>query len=137
MWGMGPSMRQLLALRLSLYLVALGLGFFLGVMVAKAEEHDHAQLGSAGEFYAKWNMPNSGRPRTNSCCSMHDCYATAIKNVGGTWFGRHRETGKWVVIPDSKLEELQPDERESPDGQSHMCASATGNVYCAVRGAGI
>lgn len=104
---------------------------------ALAEEHDHGALGAAGEFYAKWQMPNSGNPRHQSCCNKLDCYATAIKNVGGTWFGRVRETGNWVVIPDSKLEELQPDERESPDGQSHMCASPTGNVYCAVRGTGI
>lgn len=110
----------------------------INVLAVRGEEpHDHSKMGAAGEFYAKWNMPANGQPRNNSCCNLHDCYATAIKNIGGTWFGRHRETGRWVVIPDSKLEELQPDERVSPDGQSHMCASTTGNVYCAVRGDGI
>ena len=109
----------------------------LAPAVAPAEEHDHGSLGAAGEFYATWRMPNGGQPRSFSCCNRGDCYATTIKEINGVWVGRHRETGKWAVIPDSKLEENSPDERESPDGQSHMCAGKTGNVYCAVRGDGM
>lgn len=111
----------------------------LCVLPARAEEpHDHAALGSAGELYARWKMPNGGRERTQSCCNLNDCYATAIKNVAGVWFARKRETGQWIPIPDSKLEELQIDEVVSPDGQSHLCSPPhNNNVYCAMRGDGI
>jgi hypothetical protein len=109
----------------------------LAPAVAPAEEHDHGKLGAAGEFYAKWQMPNGGNPRISSCCNKNDCYATTIKQVAGVWVGRQREPGRWIVIPDGKLEENLPDERKTPDGQSHMCANPNGVLYCAVRGDGM
>ncbi len=89
------------------------------------------------QFYQNWLMPNvrdANGNRTNSCCSNHDCYPTEFKLVGGTWFAMHRESGKWIVVPDTKLEHNAPDPRESPDGRGHLCASSLGNVYCAVLG---
>lgn len=96
------------------------------------------------QFYAEWLMPNNGQPRKSSCCNKNDCYPTSFKLVGGTWFARRREDGKMMAVPDSKLEHLQPDFRESPDGQGHVCASAPYaespdfySVYCAVLGEGV
>lgn len=107
------------------------------ISTAQAEEHDHGKLGIAGEFYSKWKVPEDGKARWKSCCNRLDCYATAIQNKGGIWYGRHRETGAWVVIPNGRLEENASDERITPDGQSHMCANPNGVVFCAVRGEGI
>lgn len=100
--------------------------------------HSHPPQDEAmhDKFYSTWNMPNNGQPRDKSCCNKFDCYPTPFKNVGGTWYAMHRETGKWIAVPPQKLEHLQSDPRESPDGQGHMCASATSYVYCAVIGGG-
>lgn len=104
--------------------------------VALAQEHSHPSKDADlhDRFYAAWNqMP----ARTSSCCSKHDCYPTTIKNVGGTFFGLHRESGRFVVIPAERLEQNAADPRESPDHQSHMCANPQGVVYCATVGSGL
>jgi hypothetical protein len=93
-------------------------------------------------FYEGWLQPNGLNPRQRSCCNKIDCYPTAIRARGGRWEGRRREDSKWVVIPNEYLEELQHDPRESPDGQSHMCAARPNSfsgdiVFCAVRGSAI
>lgn len=104
-------------------------------------QHNHppqdAQLHE--QFYSTWQMPNGGQPRANSCCNKADCYPTPMRNVGGTWFAKRREDGRWIAIPDSKLEQNQPDMRESPDGQSHVCMpppNHSDGVYCATLGLG-
>jgi hypothetical protein len=94
------------------------------------------------QFYNTWLQPNGKNPRQRSCCNKLDCYPTSIRLRGGHWEGRRREDGKWVTIPNEYLEELQDDPRESPDGQSHMCAARpnpfSGDiVFCAVRGSAI
>ncbi len=106
---------------------------------------EHMQLHD--EFYASWKMPEprdrATGQRQNNCCGGRDCYPTAIKKVTygkwgeqSGWYAMHRETGKWVIIPDEKLEHNTHDPRESPDGQSHVCASPLGNIFCAVVGSG-
>ena len=89
------------------------------------------------KFYSTWRMPqprDGNGNRVNSCCSNTDCYSTTFKRVGGTWFAQQRENGKWIVIPEQRLEQNQPDPRESPDGRGHLCANSNGTVYCAVLG---
>ncbi len=89
------------------------------------------------KFYSTWMEPvnrDEDGNRVSSCCNKMDCYPTAFKLVGGTWFAQIRETGKWVAIPPERLEQNQPDPRESPDGQGHLCANPNGMVYCAVVG---
>ncbi len=89
-------------------------------------------------FYSTWRMPNGDKPRVASCCNEHDCYPATIKREGGTWFAQSRDGQRWIAIPDSKLEHLQGDPRESPDGRSHVCIPITeSGVYCAVLGNGI
>lgn len=121
------------------YLFPLLLGFCLMtafLSIAKAQ-HPPEHQNLHDKFYSTWQMAvvrdALGR-RTNSCCSNHDCYPTRFRNVAGVWFAFHRETQSWIPVPESRLEHNTPDPRESPDGHSHLCASALTNVYCAVLG---
>ena len=105
-------------------------------------DHDaHPQdLPLHDKFYKTWAMPNSGNERKVSCCSSNDCYPTPIKKIDGKWYARRREDGVWMFVPDYKLEQNQPDPRESPDYQSHACMqppNMTDQVYCATLGEGI
>lgn len=106
---------------------------------ALADDHQHppqdADLHDA--FYSTWRVPNGGAYRGSSCCNKKDCYPAQIKSQAGQVFFLHRETRQWKIIPQGIIEANQPDPRESPDGQSHVCASPTGAVYCAVLGGGI
>lgn len=115
---------------------ALALAFMLIATSVDAQHPpEHQKLHE--EFYNNWLRPDIGRvngERTQSCCSLHDCYPAEVKNVGGTWFFLHRESRRWLAIPERILEQNQTDPRESPDGHAHVCASATGNVFCAVLG---
>lgn len=120
-------------MKILVFLVALALPAFA--------QHNHppqdAQVHE--QFYSTWQMPNGGQPRANSCCNKADCYPTPMRNVAGTWFAKRREDGRWIAIPESKLEQNQPDMRESPDGQSHVCMpppNHSDGVYCATLGLG-
>jgi len=102
-----------------------------------AWQHTPQDQGLHDRFYSTWKMPqprDASGERINSCCSNIDCYPTTFKQVGGTWFAQQRETGKWIVIPVQRLEQNQPDPRDSPDGHGHLCANPNGMVYCAVLG---
>lgn len=121
-------------------------GFLLLLMAALnayGAEHDHSDPSIPGEFYETWMIPGGQMGRWQSCCNKLDCYPTAFKQVGGTWFALRREDQRWIPVPDSKLEHMQPDPRESPDGRSHICArfdpANPDNiiVYCAVIGSGL
>lgn len=102
-----------------------------------AEQQLHHHEGASGvvdQFYSYWLRPNAGKPRTASCCNKLDCYATKAYKVGSHWFFIHRETQKPRIVPDEVVEHLQSDPRESPDGESHVCANVIGTVYCFVAG---
>jgi hypothetical protein len=65
---------------------------------------------------------------------------TTIKKIGEHWYAQRREDFQWILIPEGKLEHNQPDPRESPDYQSHVCMTLPGSgktVYCAVLGSRI
>lgn len=126
-------MRAIYGLMISA-LVALFL--LVGVWVLAAlSQHTHE--GEVGRFYQSWRMPypraNNG-DRIYGCCNKHDCYQTQFRRGARNWEALHRETGRWVVVPDMKLEHNATDPRDSPDGLGHLCASTSGNVYCAVLG---
>src|SRR6185369_3484273 len=109
-------------------------------VVAATAQHNHppqdAQLHE--QFYSTWKIPDSGRPRVSSCCSLMDCYPTQIRLTrAGNYEARRREDGAWINIPPGILEQNQSDPRESPDGSSHVCMQPPGQynrVYCAVLG---
>lgn len=92
-------------------------------------------------FYSTWLRPDIrvGVDRTASCCNDKDCYPTLFKKVGGTWFAQRREDREWIAVPAAIIEQNQPDERESPDGQSHVCMqppNMQNKVFCATLGTG-
>lgn len=114
-----------------------GLLLLLAMTVCAPAQHPSQDQELHDKFYQDWLRPDTGRiggNRTQSCCNKADCYPTEIKLQGGKWFFKHRETGDWLVIPKGRLEHNQPDPRESPDGGSHVCASAAGDLFCAVLG---
>lgn len=96
---------------------------------ARAQEHRHPTetiTGATAKFYERWDridMPGV------SCCSAKDCYAAAARQVGGTWFARRREDGKWMAVPAAKVETRY----DSPDGLAHLCAQPPGHgdiIFC-------
>ena len=122
----------------AIILLIFSLVLFANMHYAKADDQGHPpeHMMLHEKFYSKWNMPNNGGYRVNSCCSNTDCYPTPIKKEGEKHVFLHRETQTWLEVPETKLEQNQPDEEESPDGQSHVCASKNGVVFCATMGSG-
>ena len=85
--------------------------------------------GATAAFYETWMRPDM--PDV-SCCNRMDCYATQARRRGGRIEARHRESGDWVEVPRERLEQ----NRDSPDGRNHLCASADRFVFCLVMGGG-
>ncbi len=109
------------------------LAFLLALTTAAlAQEHKHGAeiiTGDTGKFYEGWMRPDMPE---YSCCNKNDCAPVSeVKRVGSQWAARRKSDGKWLVIPPEKVEE----NRDSPDGQSHMCSVGT-TVLCFIAGAG-
>lgn len=101
---------------------------------APAQEHHHPPEDEAihEKFYNKWMMPNN---RKISCCHKMDCYPTEAKKQGENWLAKRREDGKWLRVPNDKVE----NEIDNPDGRNHLCAPTPDKgetVYCFQPGAG-
>lgn len=99
---------------------------------AGAQEHRHPGetiTGATAQFYETWKRPDM--PDV-SCCDKKDCYATPSRHRGGRIQALHRESGEWIDIPPDRVEL----NRDSPDGLSHLCASASQFVYCFKEGGG-
>lgn len=110
---------------------------FLALLSQASAQEIHHHEGMSPEvdrFYSTWLQPNGGRERYYGCCNRIDCYPTEAQFRGGFWWVKHRETGRWIMVPADKVEHDQPDARESPDGRNHVCASPFGTVYCFVAG---
>lgn len=86
---------------------------------ALAQEHHHPDqtiYGATGKFYETWMQPDMPGA---SCCNRSDCdVAVDVKKIGGQWWARKRSGGPMTPIPPEKIEQ----NRDSPDGQSHLCA---------------
>jgi hypothetical protein len=106
---------------------------------AAAQAHHHPTetiTGEQGQFYAGWMRPDM--PHV-SCCDRKDCYSTEARFVNGRWQAKRREDGKWLTVPESKIER----NREMPDARAHLCAPPPHNeshyengVICFGSGAG-
>jgi hypothetical protein len=108
-----------------------------GLTLVQHHSHPPRDAELHEQFYSTWNMPNGGKERITSCCNKHDCYPTQFRQRNGRWQFLRREDQQWVSIPDGLMEHEQSDPRESPDGQSHVCAPPSGRPYCAAAGSGI
>jgi hypothetical protein len=115
-------------------------GFFVALLTvrAAAQEHHHPPRDAAlhERFYSNWMRPDDP---TKSCCNLIDCYPTETRFVSGYWMARRREDGKWLRVPDAKVEH----HRDNPDGRAHLCAPPPdredlheGGVICFSAGAG-
>ncbi len=72
-----------------------------------------------------------------SCCGPNDCQIVQVKHTeDDRWYFRDPQQHTWREIPDDRIENNQPDARESPDGQSHVCFNPA-YVLCAVLGSGL
>lgn len=95
-------------------------------------QHQHPSemiYGATGRFYETWERPDQPG---SSCCNRHDCdTAIDVKQIDGRWWARKKNGGPLMSIPAEKVEQR----RDSPDGQSHLCAIGS-TVLCFVAGAG-
>jgi len=123
-------------------LLALALGFALNttrlIVAAGAEEQPgHTHEGEVGKFYQTWKQPtdrNENGERTKGCCGENDCHPVAqLRRNGEDWFFYDTTYRVWILIPPDKIEDNQPDPRDSPDGNWHVCNQRS-MVFCAVRG---
>jgi hypothetical protein len=89
--------------------------FLMAAFCARAEQAGHTHEGAVGRFYQSWMMPDN---RNISCCHDEDCKPAQSRRLNGHWQARHSDADQWSDIPDLKIET----ERDSPDGQSHLCA---------------
>jgi len=97
--------------------------------------HHHEGMSTeVDRFYSYWRQPNNGLERQFGCCNKTDCYPAEAKVIDGRWWVKIREGGRWVIVPSHKVEHLQRDPRESPDGRNHVCANPQGWVFCFVAG---
>jgi hypothetical protein len=98
----------------------LALMAWVGMTIGAVAQHHHHPTetitGEVGKFYETWMRPDM--PHV-SCCNLKDCYATAAKFENGRWRAQRREDGKWLTIPESKIER----NRDMPDGRAHLCAA--------------
>ncbi len=68
----------------------------------------------------------------SSCCNRHDCdVAVDLKVINGVLWARKKGGGPLISIPPEKIELG----RDSPDGQSHLCAIGS-TPLCFIAGAG-
>jgi hypothetical protein len=102
---------------------------------ASAQEHHHPKEHEElhYRFYSTWMMPDNPK---RSCCNQQDCYPTEARYSNGTWYAKRREDGKWLRVPPEKVEQ----NRDSPDGRSHICAPPASlgadTVFCFKEGSG-
>lgn len=103
---------------------------------AQHRSHPAEDMPLHEKFYSTWFMPDNPQ---RSCSNKSDCYPTEIKYTAGVLFAKRREDGKWLRIPEAKIER----HRDNPDGRNHLCAPPPSinyppdTVFCFALGAGI
>jgi hypothetical protein len=90
--------------------------------LSQHRHHPPADMPLHEKFYSTWFMPDDPN---KSCCNKADCYPTEITYRDGEIFAKRREDGKWLRIPDAKLEK----KRDNPDGRNHLCAPPPSASY--------
>ena len=110
-------------------LTMLVLGVLLSTCATPARAQDHHPLHQ--DFYQHWKDPATG----GSCCNARierggveigDCEPTQAKVFKGHWLAWVRQTGEWIVIPDSKVIR-----ERNPNGQdAHLCWTPLRGVIC-------
>lgn len=108
----------------ALILAALPVVFLAARALAQdAGHHGHGHVDNH-DWYQKLNQPGT----TYSCCHDQDCRPTrAFLDDNGFW--QAQIDGRWVTVPHrAVLKDL------APDGNSHICASKGGYIFCFIGG---
>ena len=89
------------------------------------------------DIYTNWAMPdqrNVDGKRLYGCCNNLDCAPRPSRMTG---YGRDGKPmwevqfeGRWIKVPDQKVETNYDDAWDPGDHRSHGCISKSGNVYC-------
>ena len=119
---------------------AVVLAVSVALLVGARAEHKPEHMALHHQFYATWMMPDN---RAVSCCHDEDCEPAEAYQKDGFWYARKisevYEHPEYTKIPPQKVET----ERDSPDGQSHICgrryngfAGPGMSVFCFVPGNG-
>jgi hypothetical protein len=108
--------------------------------LAQSGNHNdgHSEL---HEYYRKLYIPDIPNAMPGSCCNerviledgtvVGDCrLVRAWLDDSGVWHAM--ADGEEVLIPDSKV--IRDDQPMAPDGNSHLCMSSSGIIYCFVPG---
>lgn len=83
----------------------------------------------AHDIYSNWGLPdvrNAQGKRYQSCCNNQDCAPRPSRFISGhtreeTGYWEVQFEGRWVRVPDAKVETAYPDAWEPGDKQSHAC----------------
>ena len=102
----------------------------IGTRVSAQDGHHGRGHAENHDWYKELKQPGTGY----SCCNgtsngvEGDCRPTrAFQEDDGTW--RALINGRWVTVPPRVvLKQL------APDGNSHICASKSGLIYCFLGG---
>lgn len=109
--------------------------YLYSAKIAFPQEHRHPaqDMPMHEKFYSTWTMPDN---RSISCCHNEDCAPAESRIENGHWVARKvGDTGGFTSIPANKVE----NDRDSPDGRSHLCGRRTGgelSVFCFLPAAG-
>ena len=132
---------RVITMRLKMRIIALLLALlFPCVALAQSGNHnnDHLEL---HEYYKNLYIPNTERIIPGSCCReriefsngevVGDCRPVrAWMDDNGVWHAL--ADGMEVLIPDDKI--IRKDQPMAPDGNSHLCISPFGVIFCFVPG---
>ena len=89
------------------------------------------------EYYRILRVPSIPDSVPGSCCNMRvtlpdgtvvgDCRPVrAWLDDSGVWHAI--DDGEEIIIPDSSI--IRDDQPPAPDGNSHLCKSISGTIYC-------
>lgn len=113
---------------------------FIGNVRAEEPRHGHPpqEMAIHQKFYSTWMMPQN---RAVSCCHDEDCSPAESKFENGQWLARKvsEPDAEFTPVPPERVEQ----ERDSPDGRSHLCGRRYGfsggnnlTVFCFAPGVG-
>lgn len=124
----------------AIVLLAVLLSVIIEPVLAQSGNHNagHSDL---HEYYNKLYIPDNRWPKPGSCCReriefpngevVGDCRPVrAWLDDNGRWHAI--ADGREILIPDSKI--IRDNQPPAPDGNSHLCMSLTGIVFCFVPG---
>jgi hypothetical protein len=108
--------------------------------LAQSGRHDDAHM-ELHEYYKNLRVPSVPDSAPGSCCNMRvilpdgtvvgDCRPVrAWLDDYGVWHAI--DDGEEILIPDSSI--IGGDQPVAPDGNSHLCRSTAGTIYCFVAG---